>query len=481
MTAMTMTTDDHEVDSTWPGRSPRSVTSRRRASRGTGDRPLVEREEPLGEVGHRELVGPRAGPRRPARSPGAASSSSVRSASRSASASPGGTSSASRRRATPCGTRRCRRRPARCPRPSPRAAPPRTTRRRSPGSRRWSRPRSRACLLLLGDPPEPLDARDARGRAASPGCGPSPTTQRSASRSRPANASSSTARPFRALVAADEQDRRRAAPGVTRPAARPVDVDAVGQDLAVAPERRARPGAAASSDTAVATASRRIIGRSPGRNVSYQPLRPARAEWKVPTAGMRGAHQRGVVRRRARAARAGAATSGSNVRSASMRAARDGAPGWRSARPTRCSARRVLGPTRDDAGLGRRAVARGDDAGVDAELAQRAREPEHLALHAAEQRQRVRARQHDPQATGVPSPRRDHPIPGRPRGRVERRSLGQLGCSRCQCSGATRMRSSKRCASSWVTRRDVVTDASRSARSGSAAGCCVMWRPCGRK
>src|SRR3954467_6054539 len=42
----------------------------------------------------------------------------------------------------------------------------------------------------------------------------------------------------------------------------------------------------ASSDTAVDTARRRIIGLRPGRKVSYQPLRPVRAEWKVPTAGM---------------------------------------------------------------------------------------------------------------------------------------------------------------------------------------------------
>ena len=32
------------------------------------------------------------------------------------------------------------------------------------------------------------------------------------------------------------------------------------------------------------------------------------------------------------------------------------------------------------------------------------------------------------------------------------RSLGQLGCMRCQCSGSARMSSSKRCARSWVTR-----------------------------
>ena len=85
----------------------------------------------------------------------------------------------------------------------------------------------------------------------------------------------------------------------------------------------------------------------------------------------------------------------------------------------------TLGPTDTIAGLGRRAVARTDDAHVDAELAQLARQAEHLALHAAGTRERVRRRHHDPHA----------------RHRLSRtfRSLGQFGWSRCHCSGAARI------------------------------------------
>ncbi len=53
------------------------------------------------------------------------------------------------------------------------------------------------------------------------------------------------------------------------------------------------------------------------------------------------------------------------------------------------------GPDRHDAGLGRRPVARPDDPHVDAQLAQLAREAEHLALHAARTRERVRRHHHD--------------------------------------------------------------------------------------
>ena len=72
-----------------------------------------------------------------------------------------------------------------------------------------------------------------------------------------------------------------------------------------------------------------------------------------------------------------------------------------------------------DAGLGRRAVARPDDPGVDAERAQRAGEPEHLALHPARRRQRVRRDDRDlhaapPSPVGVRSvgrPVRLHQVP----------------------------------------------------------------------
>ena len=112
-----------------------------------------------------------------------------------------------------------------------------------------------------------------------------------------------------------------------------------------------------------------------------------------------------------------------------------------SARSSRCS-RTDARADRHDAGLGRRAVARADDPDVDAELAQRAGEAEHLALHAAGRDSEYG------EIDRRPSRRTGSLV----RGRRRSRSRGQFGCIRCHCSGAMRISSSKRRASSWVIR-----------------------------
>ncbi len=73
--------------------------------------------------------------------------------------------------------------------------------------------------------------------------------------------------------------------GDTVPVARPATSTPLGR-ISHSPPKVWVTWRLASSDTAVDTARRRIMGRRPGRNVSYQPLRPDRAEWNVPTAGM---------------------------------------------------------------------------------------------------------------------------------------------------------------------------------------------------
>ena len=159
-----------------------------------------------------------------------------------------------------------------------------------------------------------------------------------------------------------------------------------------------------------------------------------------------GAHQRGVVRAgherlvqvqhigRERAQRL-------------ERATRDRPPRRdRRNRPVAGHAR--AGTDADDAGLGRRAVAGGDDARVDAELAQRVRDADHLPLHAADQRERVRARQHHAQPRFAP---RSHPHTEiiAPTGRsaaarahqpVAPRCCGPRIYARCVAAGATKRR-----------------------------------------
>ena len=112
--------------------------------------------------------------------------------------------------------------------PSPRAARRRTTRRRSDGAQNTSAPCSRRGLLLVGDPPEPLD----RGVAGEPGLQRPRSPDR---RRRPTSATSGGRLRHRLeqhvqalarLVAAEEEDRR--AVGRRRRGLREaVDLDAV--------------------------------------------------------------------------------------------------------------------------------------------------------------------------------------------------------------------------------------------------------------
>ncbi len=336
------------------------------------------------------------------------------------------------RRGTRCGSRRSRRPPPRCRRPSPRAAPRPNDSPSSDGKHATVGAPQPGLLLLVADPPEPLDPRHAPAPERARSGGRRRPPRASASRSSPANASSSTASPLRGSWRPDEQDRRVTArathrPPRSRPARSPLGRISHSCRTSASPALRPR-------ETAVRTASRRISGWRPGRSVSYQPLRPpGRVERADGGHGRAHRARRGWTR--ARTARGGAARRGRS-----------------SASPRACAGQRVAGGDRrdrsvarhpgagtdgGDPGLGRRAVARGDDAGVDPELAQGVGEPEHLALDAAEHRQRVRARQHHPHAARSPSPSLDHPHPppryvmwpGHPR------SLGQFGCSRCQCVG----------------------------------------------
>ena len=198
-----------------------------RRARGAADGLLVEREEPLGEVGHRELVGPLAGPRRPAAARRAGSSSSapqrLRGARRRRPAAPAAPRG---RRGTRCGSRRCRTRPpgARRHRLEQHHAERLAVERREARDGGAAQP---GLLLLVGDPPEPLDPRRPRGRAARPVCGPSPTTQSVGVAVEAGERVEQHRQALARLVPADEEDRRRAPTASTGPVAKLGDLDAV--------------------------------------------------------------------------------------------------------------------------------------------------------------------------------------------------------------------------------------------------------------
>ena len=256
-----------------------------------------------------------------------------------------------------CGSRRCRRPPAAVPRRhrlEQHHAERLAVDGREAGDGRAAQP---GLLLLLGDPTQPLARAGRRGRGAqslsrarrrSPRGrrrGRARRTRRAAPRG-PCAARGGRRRRSRA------RRRRRCAPRRAR-ARRPRWAGSRTRSRTSAQIWRL-----ASSDTAVATASRRIIGLRPGRNVSYQPLRPVRGEWNVPTAGMRGADERGVVgagRERlvqVQRRRVGSVRRASIVRRATARPVAMGAT-------EPLLGTRELGPTVVIARLGRRAVARG--------------------------------------------------------------------------------------------------------------------------
>ena len=101
------------------------------------------------------------------------------------------------------------------------------------------------------------------------------------------------------------------------------------------------------------------------------------------------------------------------------------------------------------------------------ELAQRAGEPEHLALHAAEERQRVRARPDiDPERHALIIPSGCGRWPGR--AGPTARSLGQLGCMQVPVLGRGPDEVLEAVREVLGDPRDVVAEAARRARRVSA-------------
>ena len=305
----------------------------------------------------------------------------------------------------------------------------------SAGKQATVAPRRRACFSVVGHAAEPLDPRARRGRAALAVCGPvadRPTARRRARARRTRRAAppvpcGGSWRPTKKIAGrgATAWPARARATATSTPLGR-ISQSAAERErdlaLRVLRHRGARPRAAASSAAAAS------------RNVSYQPLRPGARRVERADRGDRRCRRARRGSARATSGSCRCSTSGSNVRSASIVRRGDGAAG---------------GDRRDRA-VARHARARADGGDARARAAgrrtgpmmrastpsgpQRAREPEHLALHAAEQRQRVRARQHDPHRHVPIVPPGSSPAAGsEPGGAV--RSLGQLGCSRCHCVG----------------------------------------------
>ena len=329
-----------------------------------------------------------------------------------------------------------------------------TTPNDSPSSRREARDRSRRGARRAFSSSVTRPSHSTRGISrrtrARPSRGPSPATHSSASRSSPANASSSTAEALAGLVAADEQDRRarrgprvrrRRTPSTSTPFGRISHVPPnVSLDVAL---RLLRDRGAHREAVAPSRAAAR-------RNVSYQPLRPARDDVERADRGEVGADERGVVARPARAARGGGGRRARTLRSASSVRPRDRLP--RGDRRDRAVARdsRVLGPTVVMPGSGGGPSHGRDDPGVDAD----ARGARARARAPGPARRRTTDSEYGHEsvtrsASRASASHRSCPVIPR---RVGRGRDGQLGCIRSQCSGAARISSSKRCASSWVTR-----------------------------
>ena len=187
---------------------------------GAAHRPFVQGQEALGEVGHRELVGPARALGDQRGPPTGIVEQRPAAPARSASASPGGTSSASWSAAghgavaVDVGRHHRRARP-----PSPRAAPRRTTRRRAPGSTRWWRraggpaspPRDTRPSHSTRGTPRPASDAVFGTVADHPQLGVALEAGERVEQHREALA---------ALVAADEEDRRRRATASTGPVAR---------------------------------------------------------------------------------------------------------------------------------------------------------------------------------------------------------------------------------------------------------------------
>ena len=114
--------------------------------------------------------------------------------------------------------------------------------------------------------------------------GPSPAIQRSASRSRSAKASRSTAAPLRGSSRPTKKMVGRVVVGVSPCAKRSTSTPFGTISHCVA--KVSSTWRAAWADTAVATVRRRSSGRNGDRNVWYHGFRPWRAEWNVPTAGI---------------------------------------------------------------------------------------------------------------------------------------------------------------------------------------------------
>ena len=259
----------------------------------------------------------------------------------------------------------------------------------SDGAQNTVAPRRRASLLGVGDAPEPLDARRrARARSASV-CGPVARDPEHGVAVEPAPRVEQHRETLARLVAADEEHRGPRRRRRRRPSRS-------GRPRCRSTARRTRPshqlrarGLARRLRHDDADASARAIMR-PQRGPRPHGASSSPDAWNVPTIGplkpmsalRHGPGHRRLVQVHDVGLEACAAPRA--VRRARRAAGRD----------RRDRAVRVpldARPDGHDAGLGRRAVARRDDARVDAELAQRAREPEHLALHAAGARQRVRA------------------------------------------------------------------------------------------
>ena len=314
--------------------TPRRSGFSRRDARGTRHRPLVERAGTARPGASSRIRRPAAGPPRPASPAGPGRRGACAARSRSASASPGGTSSASR------SARDTVRYPSMSDATSavPAAmASSSTTPNDSPssaGKQAMVAPRSRACFSSSETCPSHSTRGTPRPRSIS-WWGPSPTTQRSASRSSPAKASSNNARPLRRSWRPTNRIAGAGA-GVTRACGEVDHVDPVGQDLAVAPERLGdlAPG----------------VFRHRGRHRQAPHHRPQpRAEGLVPTVatgarrveradgGHGGADERGMVRP-GRKRLVEVQHVGPECAERLDRAPGHGTTSSRSARPTRCSA-----------------------------------------------------------------------------------------------------------------------------------------------
>ena len=160
-------------------------------------------------------------------------------------------------------------------------------------------------LLLLRDPPEPLDPRHPPAPQRVAGCGPSPMTHRSASRSRPANASSSTSRPFRRSCRPTKRIAG-AADGVTGPVARLATSTPFGT-ISHSPPKVWVTWRLASSETAVRH-GQAAHHRPEAGPEGLVPAVAARARGvEGADRGERGADERGVVGAGRRTARGGGA------------------------------------------------------------------------------------------------------------------------------------------------------------------------------